>query len=48
MVSVVFVDCGMVVVVIMVVMVGSVADYGGCFGCWWWFKFWLVVVAELG
>ena len=33
-VLVVFVDCGMVVVAI---MVGSVADYGGCFGCWWWF-----------
>ena len=35
-VLVVFVDCGMVVVAIMVVMVGSVADYGGCFGWWWW------------
>ena len=28
---------GGVVVAIMVVMVGSVANYGGCFGCWWWF-----------
>lgn len=36
-VLVVFVDCGMVAAAIMVVMVGSVADYGGCFGCWWWF-----------
>ena len=34
-VLVVFVDCGVVVVV--VIMVGNVADYGGCFGCWWWF-----------
>ena len=33
-------------VVIVVVLVGGVADCGGCFGCYWWFQFWLVVVVE--
>ena len=44
-VLVVVLDCG-VVVAIMVVMVVSVVGFGGYFGCYWWFQFWLVVVAK--